>query len=171
MRRFRNVKVLRQKELSAQFRWLNRVHEMKQPQGVQRLSISVFDHWLSQEEASRLLGEVSQAEQLQRDSKHAELITRLAAQAEMLHYVVRGRQYDRLRFRAFTSPEVSEGYFKPGSASNLRPQMLRTVFPEHGAVYYEGYDDTWHLFFTSRDRVEKIASAAKGVGLYVLEDG
>jgi len=59
MRNFRNVQSSRQKELEARFWWLPKVHEMALVAGVEKVSISVFDHWLSQEEAEQQLAEVS----------------------------------------------------------------------------------------------------------------
>ncbi|MDD4928788.1 MAG: hypothetical protein PHP85_05870 [Gallionella sp.] len=161
MRRFRNVPQQQQKALRSQFSWLGRVHDTQAAPGVQRLSISVFDHWLLEDEALHLLDHVGPEEQQARDNKHANAIRLLTDQFAGLDFVFRGRLKQQPCFREALLPVEFR--------SNFSQPRFRFAFTQLGAIYYEGYDDTWHLYFTSRDSVEPVCVAAKAAGLFVLD--
>jgi len=163
MRRFCNISKPQQEILRSQFPWLLDVHMMKVVPGVHQLSISVFDHWLREEEALLLLANVEPEEQQVRDSKHANAVNLLMSQFQGLDFVFRGRYKQEPSFREVLLP------FK--FISNFSSPRARFVFPQLGAVYYEGYDDTWHLYYTSQDHIEPVCVAAKAAGLFVLEGG
>jgi len=171
MKLFRNLRPPRQKELERQFPWLHRIHEFEQVPLVRHLSISVFDHWLSHEEAEKQLDGISREEQLRRDTQQFEFCQRLVEQAELVHFKFRGRGQDKPRFRSFTSRSAAIDYFCPRTLGGSRRRKFQVLLPAYGAVFYEGYDDTSHLYFTEEQGVEPFCHLVREAGLHVLPNG
>lgn len=65
------------------------MYEAERPAEVQVLSVTVFDHWLSREDACNLLENVSPAEQWRRDALHAKFCASLVADTPVLSFVFR----------------------------------------------------------------------------------
>jgi hypothetical protein len=147
---------------------LHRIQELEEVSGVHQLSISIFDHWLSREEAEQLLVNVPAQEQLRRDKLHFELSSLLTTQTELIHFVFRGRKRDKPRFKLFDSGNGALDYLRPQSLGGKRKQQFQVLLPECGAVFYEGYDDTSHLYFTDPELIRSFCNAVHHVGLHVL---
>jgi hypothetical protein len=148
-RRLINVSPVRQRALSSQFSWLHSVHENEKPKGVQVLSVSIFDHWLSREDAGKLLENVPPKEQERRDRLLAGFCEKMVAGTEVLSFVMRGRRKDRCVFRAFKSMPALANYCRPNGGRLLGHRHFYVVLPELGCAFYENWDDTYPFFFTS----------------------
>ena len=158
-RRFQNLPHAQQTILRRQFAWLLAVHDAQPlPPGVSGLAVSVFDHWLSEDEAREHLAHVPPAEQARRDGLHARFAQLVLAQTEALTYVWRGRRKDRAVFRRFTDVEAPR--------TGQRP--FRLVLPAWQAVFLEGWDDTHSVFSTSPETVQQVKDCAAACGLFVL---
>jgi hypothetical protein len=168
MRRLLNVSRERQQELEPAFRWLHSVHESDDTIA-QMLSVSVFDHWLTREEAYALLENVPTEEQQRRDALHAAFCARIAAETEVLSFVFRRKWRDRLVFRSFTSSPPLSAYFTPHGARTLRHRQFHVVLPELRCAYYESWDDTNHFYFAEGEDMSRIAGWANESGLHVLK--
>jgi hypothetical protein len=147
------------------------MHETERPAEVQVLSVSVFDHWLSQEEASDLLENVSPVEQTRRDALHAKFCSLLVAGTAALSFVFRGRLKDRPVFREFTSVQALSKYCTPHGGRALGHREFQVALPELDCVFYESWDDTNHFFFTKPTAVDTISEWALQSGLYILRHG
>jgi hypothetical protein len=166
-RRLVNVTQARQRALGEQFAWLHSVHENEKREDVKQLSVSVFDHWLSREDACKLLENIPIEEQERRDKLLAAFCSALISNTEVLSFAMRGRRKDRPVFRTFTSKTVLGSYCKPNGGKLLRHRHFYVVLPELGCAFYESWDDTYHFFFTSPG-IEKAAhdwAAQSGVFL------
>lgn len=67
LRRLLNVSRPRQIELQTQFSWLVQLDQEDQPEHIKTLWVSVFDHWLSREDAIQLLENIPAQEALRRN--------------------------------------------------------------------------------------------------------
>ncbi|MEF8769968.1 MAG: hypothetical protein ABTS16_00465 [Candidatus Accumulibacter phosphatis] len=170
-RRLLNLPASRQSELRLQYPWLKEVHEGERPKRVQVLSVTVFDHWLSREEACDLLENISPAEQARRDALHAKFCALLVASTTVFSFVFRRRQKDRLVFREFTSASALANYCSPRGGRMLGHRQFYVALPELDCVFYESWDDTNHFFFTKPTAMGAISEWATQSGLYVLQHG
>lgn len=170
-RRLLNLPENRQDKLRLQFAWLKEVHEAERPTEVQVLSVTVFDHWLTCDEACHLLENVSPAEQARRDALHAKFCALLVAGCTALSFVFRRRQKDRLVFREFTSIEALSKYCSPYGGRTLGHREFHVALPELDCVFYESWDETNHFFFTKPTAISVISEWAKQSGLHVLSHG
>lgn len=92
--------------------------------------------------------------------RHAKFVRILLEQFNALNFVFRGCGKTKLVLRTVLS--------KKWSSSGHRPR-LQLVIPKLEAAYYEGYDDTWHLYYKNREQIEPICKLARSHGLFVLE--
>jgi hypothetical protein len=168
-RRIVNVPKARQRDLAAQFPWLMKVDLNERPENVRILSVSVFDHWLSQEEACEKLENVPAAEQRRRDILLADFCSRMSASTEVISFVQRGRQCRRIIFRRFLSEEVISQYCRPSGGRIFGHRHFQVVLPEFGCAFYESWDDTYHFFFTRPGIAEAARVWASQSGVYLLD--
>ena len=167
-RRLRNLPAVRQRELARQFPWLKALVEDERPKGVQILSVTVFDHWLSRDEACALLENVSSQEQQRRDELLANFCGLLIAATSVLSFTFRGRTDDRLLFREFASQDALFKYCTPGGGRTLKHRHFSVVLPELNCVFMEGWDATYHFFFTEPTAVDSVTQWAQKSGVYAL---
>jgi hypothetical protein len=167
-RRLINVPSKRQNHLFDQFAWLSCVHENEMPENVRTLSVSVFDHWLSQDDASRLLENVAHEEQVRRDRLLEDFCARMVKDTEVLSFAMRGRKKDRPVFRAFTSKAALTDYCKPHGGKVFGHRQFHVVLPELGCAFYESWDDTYHFFFSSPGIEAAARTWATQSGVYLL---
>ena len=168
MRRFRNVGHVDQKRLASQFYWLG--HVARQEPGIVAnvVSVSVFDHWLSEQESLELLSDVSVEEQSARNKAHASFCTLVAESTIVLSFVLRGRKANRIVFREFTSNTGLVTYFTPSLNGQSVQGRFWFVLPEWNCVYCEGYDDTNHFFYPREANPPPVASLVEKSGLFLL---
>lgn len=169
MRKFQCLKPQRQAELASQFSWLAAVHEDQTlPLGVRTLNLSVFDHWLSEREADTLISASSKEDLVHHDLRLKSFYSLMIAETEVLSFVWRGLRKSRLRFRSFTSPAAALNYLEPsGSGLDYAPH-IQLVLPQFSAAYYQGWDNTSHIYFAQPMEAEAISGWAMQAGLHVL---
>jgi hypothetical protein len=167
-KRVLNVPKARQEELARQFPWLMGVDLKAQGDEVQLLSVSVFDHWLSEGEGSAQLENVPAQEQARRDALLAGFCARLTAATEMLSFVQRGRQERRIVFRSFMSAAARAAYCRPKGGATLGHAHFHVVLPELDCAFYESWDDTYHFFFTTPAVAEAARGWAEQSGVFLL---
>lgn len=158
----------RQRELGSVFPWLHSVHENEKI-NAQMLSVSVFDHWLTRDEACALLENVSTEEQLRRNALHADFCARIVRETEVLSFAFRRMQRDKLVFRCFTSSAPLSAYLCPNGGKTLKHRQFHVVLPKFRCAYYESWDDTNHFYFAKGQEMSRIVEWAKESGLHVLE--
>lgn len=170
-RRLQNLPAGHQAELRLMFPWLKRVHEADRPTNVQVLSVSVFDHWLSCEEACELLENVPPMEQARRNALHADFCALLVAGTSVLSFAFLGRKHDHLVFREFVSKTALSRYCTPNGGRTLKHRQFHVALPALDCVFYESWDDTNHFFFTKPSAMSSVTSWAQKSGLHVLTHG
>lgn len=170
-RRLLNLPRTSQNELCRQFLWLKALIEDERPDHVQVLSVSVFDHWLSREEACELLEDVPPFEQKRRDALHADFCKALVTATFALSFTFRGRKDNRLIFRKFTSETALVNYCTPHGARTLKHRQFQIALPDLDCVFLESWDDTNHIFFTETTAIPLVQRLARENGLYVLSRG
>ena len=168
MRKLLNVSQERQRSLAQEFPWLRRVHDSCEG-AAQILSISVFDHWLTRDEANRLLEGVPSEEQERRNGLHAAFCARIALETEVLSFAFRRRRRNRLVFRRFLSSSALRSYLSPNGGQTLGHRQFHVVLPQLSCAYYESYDDTNHFFFAANTDMTLVSQWARDCGLHVLE--
>lgn len=167
-RRIVNVSKTNQTVLADQFHWLMDVDLNEHSADIQILSVSVFDHWLSREEACEKLENVPANEQARRDALLADFCYRMSAGTGVLSFVQRGRQFRHILFRRFVSKEVLSEYCRPDGGKVFGHRHFHVVLPEHGCVFYESWDDTYHFLFKCSDIEDAARVWADQSGVYLL---
>lgn len=169
-RRLLNLPQSRQLALRDQFSWLKAVVEDEaHPHDLRCMSVTVFDHWLTRDEANELLENVPPEAQANRTARHAEFCALVAAGTPVLSFALRRRSHDRATFRKFTSQEALSRYLTPGGGKTLRHRHFKAVLPELGCAFFESWDDTHHFYFSKPIAISPIRAWATQCGLYVLE--
>lgn len=167
-RRIVNASKTSQSDLADQFYWLMDLDLNEQRTEIQILSVSVFDHWLSREEACEKLENVPANEQARRDALLADFCSRMTTGTDVLSFVQRGRQFRHILFRQFVSEEALSKYCRPGGGKIFKHRHFHVVLPEHGCVFYESWDDTYHFFFKRSDIEDAARVWADQSGVYLL---
>ena len=168
MRRLLNLPRVRQSELHQQFSWLRSVHIDEPVENVKVLSVSAFDHWLTRAEACELLENVSPAEQVRRNAVLARFCSRLVDETEVLTFALRGRRYDTVRFRKFTSTKALSAYCTPNGGKSLGHRHFHIVLPKLACAFYESWDSTYHFYFSEEPDTTLISQWAHQSGCHVL---
>lgn len=170
MRRLVNLPENLQAKLRCQYPWLKAVAWNEQhPKNLQGMAITVFDHWLSRNEADELLENVPPDEQVDRDARHAKFCALLVAETPVLSFRLSRRKHDRAIFRRFTSPEALYEYCTPNGGQTFGHRQFQVVLPELGCVFFESWDDTHHFYFTNSAALGPIYKWAGQCGLHLLE--
>lgn len=136
-RRIVNLPKTRQRELAAQFPWLMDVYLDQHRPDVHMVSVSVFDHWLSREEACAKLENVSIDEQARRGAVLADFCARLSAATEGMSVAQRGRQFRRMNFRRFLSGADASEFCRPDGGRVLGHRHFHVVLPEFHCAFTE----------------------------------
>jgi hypothetical protein len=158
----------RQAELHRQYPWLEAVHVGECPGDVKLLSISVFDHWLSREEACRFLERIPPEEKALRDARHARFCALLVAGTPVFSFSFRRRDFDNLVFLEFTSKAALSRYCTPNGGRTLSHRHFNVALPELNCVFFESWDDTHHFYFTDPASMTPIHEWAHQSGLHLL---
>jgi hypothetical protein len=173
MRRLLNLPDIRQAELRSQYPWLRAVawDEDERPRHLKLFSVTVFDHWLTRDEANELLENVPPEEQQIRTARQAKFCALLVAGTPVLSFAFRRRAHDRTIFREFTSSEALTKYCTPNGGKTLRHRHFQVVLPKLSCAFFEGWDDTHHFYVNKATSIDLIYQWAEQCGLYILENG
>lgn len=173
MRRLFNLPDIRQEELRLQYPWLRAVawDQDGRPRHLKTLSITVFDHWLTRDEANALLQNVTPEEQAIRTSRQAKFCALLVARTPVLSFAFRRRARDRTIFREFTSAEALSKYCTPNGGKTLKHRHFQVLLPELNCAFFEGWDDTHQFYVNNSTSIDLIHQLAGQCGLHLLEHG
>ena len=160
MRHFKIVDVPLEKELISIFKNISKVLEMEENETYSQISISVFNHWLSEEEAFEQLNQVSANKQLERNAKHFVFSELLIKKFKVFGYIYL-KKTEETRFVEFISDRELLKYMKQGSRFYI-------VIPEIESIYTYGFDDTNHLYYKNKNVLEQIEPLIKHASLYLI---
>lgn len=133
------------------------------------VAISVFDHWLSEDESTDMLINNSIEEVGQRVEKHRSFSQFLVGNYSCLTYKFKGKLNHRIAvFKKFTSLESAKSIVDPEVKNLCNRYKFSLVIPELNALYFEGSDYTNYLYSDSFDGLSVLLNKAKELGLYSL---
>lgn len=165
-KRLRTLSKAEAEAMLARFPALAHVRE-KEESGMERLAISVFDHWLRSSHEWHLLDCAHGPERIARDRKWQAHWQALFDATEVYTVRTRGRwphkqrlQLKQYRDRAFFLQQCRFNSF-------TEPRQL-VLLPAFDCIYCESWDDTNVVFFHSRDKVQKLLDLAQACGLHCL---
>ncbi|MDX5385182.1 MULTISPECIES: hypothetical protein [Marinobacter] len=133
-------------------------------------AISVFDHWLSPDEASVLLQRVATEEQVDRDEKHFCLVKNMVERWDCLTYRQRGRGHKSYYvFKRFYDRAEVLKYALPMKSRRSSLHHFKLVLPEIRGIYIQGFDDTNFLYHHGGEGITELLGMAAECGLHELE--
>lgn len=169
MKPLRSLKSYEQRELASQFPRLLDLIGSFEADGYESIAVSVFDHWLTTEEAIKLLDGVSLEEQETRDSKHLKLSRLLVENQSVYEFHFIGKKRNLLRFSSYSSKSSILRAVQPEGRFGNGLSFFRLAIPDLKAVYLEGYDDTNTLFYRDEALIQGFISWVNEVGLKVIK--
>lgn len=165
-KKLRTLSKVEAEAMLARFPTLARVRE-KEESGMERLAISVFDHWLCSRQEWHQLDCAHGPERIARDRKWQAHWQALFDATEVYTVRTRGRwpHKQRLQLKQYQN----RAFFLQQCRFNTftEPRQL-VLLPEFDCIYCESWDDTNVVFFHSRDKVQKLLDLAQACGLHCL---
>jgi len=170
MRRLQNFKKEQQILFINMFPELDKVVAIEETDKYRFMAISVFDHWLSEEESIQLLSGVSEEEQMLRDQKFDSFSKKIIESTEVINFTFKGRwAKSRPVFRKFTSEGSKQNYMKSASNFVSNNFFFKVALPEFDALYFESWDDTNIFYLRNEKHADLIETWANEYGLYRLD--
>lgn len=168
MKRFRCLPALKQKQLREQFHGFDRWPVTEVGGVFEQFAVSVFDHWLSEEEAYKELNDVPSGVQFQYDARLHRFACAVASELKAYLVKWKGRQKQIMTFREFTSAQARDKCLEPLPYRCSMYGRFVVVLPEIDAAYVEGWDFTHHISFRNRSKAAALERLALEHGLFVL---
>ena len=169
MRKLINLSKKEQESLFLQFPHILEIDACEDNHEYKKIAISVFDHWLLEDEVLTLLNYVNEEEQRRRDNLHYIFNKILFDRTICFTYRLKGRYKNHLVFKKFTDKIAAYAYIKPNSNFVPSKYLYKLVLPQFDALYFEGWDDTCYLYFKNEKLLDTLVDWAKESGLYILE--
>lgn len=150
-----------------QFPLLEKVLGRDSDGGMQKVAISIFDHWLRDESEWHLMDCFHGPERVNRDRK---LENHWAAvfdttPAFTVRYRGRWPNKAKLVLKRYTS---RDGLIKHSKFNARKSPSQFLILPELGCIYAAGWDDTNILYFITREGAQPVFDAATRSGLFLL---
>ena len=163
---FKKVSKEKEKEINILFPNIKNLITDYDDIGFNYLGITVFDHWLNRDEANKELGE-DEPQYLKKDrnNKLYKFNIDINRNFELYYVRIRGRQKDNIVYRHINYDKC----LSPGIHGYGWGHMSIFVLPKLKAVYFEGYDYTYHLYYQDKKLLDKFLSKAKENNLFALE--
>lgn len=169
LRQYVNASIREQKELSEKFWFLSDLECEGDIEGLVKLPISVFDHWLTEDEASTFLQNESDETKVERNRALHDFSCSLLDKYDCLTYRFKGRVKERVVFKRFLNKKAANKYVEQSPTECSSRFQFRIVFPEISAVYFEGWDYTNYLYFSESKYISEIRSLVKEKKVYSLD--
>jgi len=168
MRRFKNVKTEKKIQLDKEFSNILKTYGDDTSGKYECLTISVFDHCLSLEEAIEQIDNVSKNDEKSHDNKLFEFCKKFTLNEECYLVKLKGMDKSKVTYREFTSTTARNETLRPQSylASNVYRFVL--VLPELESVYFEGWDFTHHLYYKNEEKLKHFMRIMKENDLYII---
>lgn len=160
MQHYKIVDKSLEKELLTAFQNIDKILDMEETETYTQVSISIFNHWLSKEEAYEQLNQVSSKEQQKRDAKHFIFSKLLIEKMKVFGYIY-FKKIEQHKFVEFSSEKQLLKYMK-------RLSHFYVVIPEIESIYIHGFDDTNHLYYKNKNVLEQIEPLVKQANLYLI---
>ncbi|MES2347399.1 MAG: hypothetical protein V4641_07490 [Pseudomonadota bacterium] len=154
-------------EINRQFPQLKQIRELDSDGGMQRLAISVFDHWLDDESEWHLLDCFEGEERVRRNQKFAQHWAALFDLTPVYTLRHRGRwpAKAKLVLKRYTD---HEGFLRQSRFNDYGVPSQFIILPELGCIYAAGWDDTNILYFQNKEQAAPVLELATKAGLFCL---
>jgi hypothetical protein len=149
-----------EKNLLSIFNEIEKVIEMAEQDTFEHLSISYFNHWLSEDEAKEFLVNVSPKEQRKRDRKFLYFSKILLQEMDVYGYMYLHKKRKN-KYVEFTSKKQLLRYMNYGSRFII-------VIPKIESIYVYGFDDTTHLYYKNKKILEEIDLFVSQAKLHII---
>ncbi len=169
MRRFKNLPKNKQLELNSQFSKLRLLYECRESKAYKHLCVSVFDHWLSRDEAIKEIDNVTILDQRKRDHKLHDFCVKLAENYESYLVKPKGRTKSRYTFREFTSSNALTNVLQPLPYNVGDKWRFTLVLPSIGVVYFEASDFTHYIYYKDYALLSSLEKLIKVNELHILK--
>ena len=134
----------------------------------QKVAVSVFDHWLSETEASELIPvDDDLAEIKNRRATFKAYVKGLNELTDL--YSWRYKRHNRFHIQKPSSVDDILRMCDFGNLWSASGRRYGFLMPEFSAVFIEEWDWTNVLWYRDKDAVTPLLELAKRVGLFVLE--
>ena len=138
--------------------------------GISHISISIFDHLLSLDEARSMLTNVDDFTRSENDQKLHKFVCTLTSQFDSYLVKFNGRRHNNISFRAFTSDGAREKTLLPQHYEVGDKWRFVLAIPELEALYFEGDDFTHHFYSYRKLDLSKIEPLFDECGVYPIND-
>jgi hypothetical protein len=163
MRKTRNVRSNFREELVDEFSWYFNEGEFNE------IFVSIFDHWLTQEEALRELCNLPADTLAERKSVYDEFHRRLLESNQVLSVVERGRGRKRyFQFKEFVGLEEGVEYMAYNDYRLPLRCYRKILISDRKCVYVQGPDYTGQLLFLNQLDIKPLLDIAVKAGLHML---
>ena len=168
MKHFRNVSSEKQIGLQNQFSAIDDLFDDFDKYGYQRASISVYDHWLTREEAEEELDKVPNIKQQAHNIRLHKFCCTLTDEISAYLVKFKGRYKSKVVFKEFLSTPGREKSLIPLEYNYGDKWRFVLVFPSLDLLYFEGSDFTHTFYYKDLEQIKPIAEIAKRHGVHVL---
>lgn len=150
-----------------QFPLLEKVLGRDSDGGMQKVAISIFDHWLRDESEWHLMDCFNGPERVNRDRKLEDHWAAVFDTTPAFTVRYRGRWPNKAKLvlKRYTS---RDGLIKHSKFNARESPSQFLILPELGCIYAAGWDDTNILYFITREGAQPVFDAATRSGLFLL---
>jgi len=155
-------------QISKQFPNLNDIWQLGADGGMQRVAISVFDHWLDDESEWHLMACFEGEERERRNQK---MLAHWAALYDLTPvYTLRYRGRWPAKAKTFIKRYTDrDGFLIQSRYDKHHPPSQFLIMPDLGCICAAGWDDTNILYFHDKAQAAPVLELASKAGLFVLE--
>ena len=167
MKLLQSVCAKKQDAINLQFPELRAIKE-NDPNSMNRVAISVFDHWLRDEAEWHLLDCYDGKERESRDRKFLSHWQTIFESTEVYTLRYRGRwpRKSKLVIKKYLD---KHGFLSQCKFDTRHSPSQFVILPEFDCIYLAFWDDTNVVYFNSREKADSIINLAKIQGLHCLE--
>lgn len=167
MRRFKNISKKRNKELGILYKdYFDVFH--KETKKYKRVDISLFDHWLSQDEAENIIDKATAEFCNYGNNLLLSYSLSILDSTEMYLVKIKGKHRQYLSFKCFTSKEAAIDILSSDHQPKHSKYEVVLAIPEAHCLYLLGSDFTYQLFFSDVKKIEFLLDLARLNRLHIL---
>ena len=134
----------------------------------QMLFVSIFDHWLTQDEFDPEIHKVDRKELKIRREKFQSFIDGIFHLTNI--YSWKYKRHNRFFIYPFTSLNQLTKKCKIDEQHGESGQRFDLIIPDFRAVYSEEWDWTNIIWYRDKEKIKPVIELAKNSGLYILEE-
>lgn len=169
MRKFKRLNKAESSRLNSLFPGIGRLYLKEETCDYKHLSISVFDHWLTQEEARKEIDHLTAEKERSNDKKLHDFCCVLASENECYLIKRLGIRKDEVTFRSFISQQSCQECLEPMAYNSGSNGRFVLAFPEIECIYFEDWDFTHHIYYKNSEKLIGLREQVAKHEVYILE--